>query len=251
MRDAITGNAPGRPRHGLLPQMSGLIRVHWPVLSRRLLITAGAFFAAFVVVAVFVDLGAFGRLNLRMTHYLQGRGSAGQDIGLGIFSYLGSIEVTLLVAALIGIALFRGLRLLAVLPMAFVLAGSLLELIGKQLITSPAPGKAFQRFPDFLPGLAHKFGHYSFPSGHVLRATMAYGLVLYLAERWELFGRDSSRLSPVLVLLVFFVGYGVVYLGWHWLSDALGGFLLGLTLLFALIAYLERKRTVNPGHQLD
>ncbi|HKV30338.1 MAG TPA: phosphatase PAP2 family protein [Candidatus Dormibacteraeota bacterium] len=231
--------------------MPALIRLHWPVLSRRLLLTAGAFFAAFVIVALFVDLGAFDRLNLRMTNYLQGRGSTGQDIGLGIFSYLGSIEVTLLVAALIGIALFRGLRLLAVLPVAFVLAGSLLELIGKQVITSPAPGKAFQRFPDFLPGLAHKFGHYSFPSGHVLRATMTYGLVLYLSERWELFGRDSSRLSPVLVLLVCFVGYGVVYLGWHWLSDALGGLLLGLTLLFALIAYLERKRTVNPGHQLD
>jgi len=228
-----------------------LIRLQWPVLSRRLLITAGAFFAAFVVVSLLVDLGAFDRLNLRMTHYLQGRGSNGQDIGLGVFSYLGSIEVTLLVAALIGIALFRGLRLLAVLPVAFVLAGSLLELIGKQVITSPAPGKAFQRFPDFLPGLAHKLGHYSFPSGHVLRATMTYGLVLYLSERWELFGRDSSRLSPVLVLVVFFVGYGVVYLGWHWLSDALGGLLLGLTLLFALIAYLERKRTVNPGHQLD
>ena len=231
--------------------MSTLIRLHWPVLSRRLLITAGAFFAAFVVLSLFVNAGAFDRLNLRMTTYLQGRGSTGQDIGLGIFSYLGSIEVTLLVAALIGIALFRGLRLLAVLPVAFVLTGSLLELIGKQLIHSPAPGKAFQRFPDFLPGLAHKFGHYSFPSGHVLRATLTYGLVLYLSERWELFGRDSSRLSPVLVLVVFFVGYGVVYLGWHWLSDALGGFLLGLTLLFALIAYLERKRTVNPGHQLD
>jgi membrane-associated phospholipid phosphatase len=228
-----------------------LIRLHWPVLSRRLLITSGAFFAAFVILSLLVNAGAFDRLNLRLTTYLQGRGSTGQDIGLGIFSYLGSIEVTLLVAALIGIALFRGLRLLAVLPVAFVLAGSLLELIGKQLITSPAPGKAFQRFPDFLPGLAHKFGHYSFPSGHVLRATLTYGLVLYLSERWELFGRDSSRLSPVLVLLVFFVGYGVVYLGWHWLSDALGGLLLGLTLLFALIAYLERKRTVNPGHQLD
>jgi undecaprenyl-diphosphatase len=231
--------------------MSTLIRLHWPVLSRRLLITAGAFFAAFVVLSLFVNAGAFGRLNLRMTHYLQGRGSTGQDIGLGVFTYLGSIEVTLVVAALIGIALFRGLRLLAVLPVAFVLAGSLLEFVGKQVIHSPAPGKAFQRFPDFLPALAHKLGHYSFPSGHVLRATLAYGLVLYLAERWELFGRDTSRLSPVLVLLVFLVGFGVVYLGWHWLSDVLGGFLLGLTLLFALIAYLERKRTVNPGHQLD
>ena len=231
--------------------MSALIRLRWPVLSRRLLITAEAFFAGYVAIALFVHFGAFDRVNLRMTHYLQGRGSTGQDIGLGIFSYLGSIEVTLVIAALLGVGLFRGLRLLAVLPAALILAGSGLEILGKQLIVSPAPGTAFQRFPEFLPSLGHKIGHYSFPSGHVVRATLAYGLVLYLAERWELFGRDSSRLSPILVLVIFFVGYGVVYLGWHWLSDAIGGLLLGLALLFALIAYLERKRTVNPGHLLD
>src|SRR6267143_2081253 len=142
MRDAVAGNPPGRTRHGLLPQMSALIRVHWPVLSRRLLITAGSFFAAFVVLSLLVNAGTFGRLNLRMTTYLQGRGSTGQDIGLGVFSYLGSIEVTLVIAALIGIALFRGLRLLAILPVAFVLLGSALEILGKQVIVSPAPGKA-------------------------------------------------------------------------------------------------------------
>jgi membrane-associated phospholipid phosphatase len=212
------------------------------------MITAGVFAAVFVLIAVLVTVGAFGQPNLRLTHYLQGRGSLGQDIGLGIFSYLGSIELTLVIAALIGLALFRGLRLLAVLPMAVILVASGLEWLGKLVVPSVAPGKALQRFPDILPSLGHHVGKYSFPSGHVLRATIAYGLVLYLAERWELFGRDSSRLSPVLVLVIFFVGYAVVYLGWHWFSDAVGGFLLGLTLLFGLIAYLERKRTVNPGH---
>ena len=231
--------------------MSALIRLRWPGLSRRLLITAGAFLAAYVAIALLVDAGAFRWLDLRMTHYLQGRGSTGQDIALGIFSYLGSIEVTLVIAVLLGVGLFRGLRLLAVLPVAFILLGSALEILGKQLIVSPAPGAAFQRFPELLPSLGHQIGRWSFPSGHLVRATLAYGLVLYLAERWELFGRDSSRLSPVLVLVIFFVGYGVVYLGWHWLSDAIGGLLLGLALLFALIAYLERKRTVNPGHILD
>jgi len=231
--------------------VSALIRLRWPVLSRRLLITAGAFLAAYVAIALLVDAGAFRWLDLRMTHYLQGRGSTGQDIALGIFSYLGSIEVTLVIAVLLGVGLFRGLRLLAVLPVAFILLGSALEILGKQLIVSPAPSAAFQRFPELLPSLGHQIGRWSFPSGHLVRATLAYGLVLYLAERWELFGRDSSRLSPVLVLVIFFVGYGVVYLGWHWLSDAVGGLLLGLALLFALIAYLERKRTVNPGHILD
>ena len=212
------------------------------------MITAGVFFAAFLLITVLVSVGAFDRTNLRLTHYMQGRGSFGQDLGLGIFAYLGSIELTLVIAALLGLALFRGLRLLAVLPVAVILLASGLEILGKLVVPSVAPGKAFQRFPDILPTLGHQVGKYSFPSGHVLRATIAYGLVLYLAKRWELFGRDSSRLSPVLVLVVALVGYAVIYLGWHWFSDAVGGFLLGLTLLFGLIAYLERKRLVNPGH---
>jgi len=215
------------------------------------MITAGAFLAAFALMTALVMVGAFDAANLGLTRYLQGRGSAGQDIGLGLFSYLGSIEVTVVIAVMLGFALFRGLRLLAVLPAVLVLIASGLEILLKNIVPSLEPGTAFQRFPRGLPSLSHDVGAYSFPSGHVLRATIVYGLVLYLAERWELFGRDSSRLSPVLVLVVFFVGFGVVYLGWHWLSDALGGLLLGLTLLFGLIAYLERKRTVNPGHQTD
>jgi membrane-associated phospholipid phosphatase len=228
--------------------MPTLTRPRWPALSRRLMITAGAFFGAFLVITILVEFGAFNRVNLRLTHYLQGRGSTGQDIGLGLFSYFGSVEVTLVIAALIGLALFRGLRLLAVLPVAVILVASGLEVLGKTIVSSVSPGPSFQHFPTFLPTFAHRVGHYSFPSGHVLRATITYGLVLYLAERWDLFGRDSSRLSPVLVLVILFVGYAVVYLGWHWFSDAVGGLLLGLTLLFGLIAYLERKRTVNPGH---
>ena len=68
---------------------------------------------------------------------------------------------------------------------------------------------------------------------------------------FSLFAHGFSRGNfawLVLVLVVFFVGYAVVYLGWHWFADAIGGLLLGLTLLFGLIAYLERKRTTNPGH---
>jgi undecaprenyl-diphosphatase len=229
-----------------------LSRPRWPRLSRRLLITAGVFLAAFAVVTLLVVTGSLDTLNGRLLQYLQHRGSSAQDVALGIFVYLGSIEVTILIAALIGLALFRGLRLLAVLPVAVVLFGSGLELVGKQLIASVPPSTALDRFPSFLPGLIQGGGPYSYPSGHVLRATVTYGLVLYLAERWELYGENSSRLSPILAVVIFLVGYAVVYLGWHWFSDALGGLLLGLTLLFGLIAYLERKRTVNPGHaQVD
>ena len=228
--------------------MPALIRPTWPKLSRRLLVTAGVFFLGFLIVTVMVKAGAVSTLNLRLTHALQARGSNAQDIALALFAYLGSLEVTVLVGVLLGVALFRGLRLLSVLPAALILFASGLEYLFKKAIVSHGPGSAFDRFPSFLPSFSHKIAPYSYPSGHVLRATVTYGLVLYLAERWELFGRDSSRLSPILVVLVALMSYAVIYLGWHWFSDALGGLLLGLTLVFGLVAYLERKRTVNPGH---
>jgi membrane-associated phospholipid phosphatase len=212
------------------------------------MITAAIFLVAFLIVTGLVIAGSFSKLNLSLTAYLQHRGSYPQDVALGLFAYLGSIEVTLIVAALLGVALFRGLRLLAVLPVGLVLLASGLEYIGKRLVVSQAPPDELDRFPSFLPGFTHNVAPYSFPSGHMLRATVTYGLVLYLTERWGLFGENSSRLSPVLALVIFLTGYAVVYLGWHWFSDVLGGLLLGLTLLFGLVAYLERKRTVNPGH---
>src|SRR2546422_10490971 len=129
MRDAVARDPPGRPRHRVLPQVPTLRRPRWPALSRRLMITAGAFFAAFALITVLVIMGAFDGPNLRLTRYLQGRGSPAQDIGLGLFSYLGSIEVTFVIAVLLGVALFRGLRLLAVLPAVLILVAFGLQIL--------------------------------------------------------------------------------------------------------------------------
>jgi membrane-associated phospholipid phosphatase len=102
-----------------------------------------------------------------------------------------------------------------------------------------------------LPSLSRHADANGFPSGHMIRATFLYGLCLYLAERWQLFGRDSSRLSPILVVVVILLGYALCYLGAHWFSDVLGGTLLGLSILVATIAYLERKRQVTIEEALD
>ena len=248
-------NGPASP-HGLVPDEAGgdiavsadLLdaRPRWPALSRRLMATAGIFAAGFLVVALLVQLRRFDRLDFRLLHYLQDRGSFGQDIALGTLRYAGSIEVTLVLAALLAFPLFRGLRLLALGPTLALLIGSGLEYVGKHVITNAPPDSVYDRIPDFLPALSRHIAPNSFPSGHMLRATLLYGLIVYLAERWQLFGKDSSRLSPVLILLVILLGYALMYTGSHWFSDVVGGALLGLALLTAMIAYLERKRLVLP-----
>src|SRR2546430_15934424 len=101
MRDAVARDTPGRPRHRVLPQVPTLRRPRWPALSRRLMITAGAFFAAFALITVLVIMGAFDGPNLRLTRYLQGRGRPAQDLRLGVFSFLGTFQGSVGVAALL------------------------------------------------------------------------------------------------------------------------------------------------------
>src|SRR2546428_12111268 len=91
MRDAIAGDAPGRPRHGVLPQVSALIRLRWPVLSRRLLITAGGFFPGYIAGCLVVDLRALGPIKPRLTPPLPGRGGTRPGIGRWGFFFLGRI----------------------------------------------------------------------------------------------------------------------------------------------------------------
>ncbi|MBA4860618.1 phosphatase PAP2 family protein [Streptomyces sp. PSKA54] len=76
--------------------------------------------------------------------------------------------------------------------------------------------------------------HYAaFPSGHAMTATVVCGLLLWLIR---LYGAGRALWRAAVVLAVFSViGVGLtrVWLGVHWPSDVLGGWLLG-SLLVAL-----------------
>ena len=67
---------------------------------------------------------------------------------------------------------------------------------------------------------------YSFPSGHMLRATYLVGLLL----AWEAETRNGPRgplvFWPLTAIALAVFGISQVYLGNHWASDVAGGFLL-------------------------
>ena len=80
----------------------------------------------------------------------------------------------------------------------------------------------------------------SFPSGHALQAIVFWGLIAALV----LEGTPSPRARPWIVaataLVVVIVGYTRVYLGHHWPSDVLGGWLAGWAWLGALLVLHRR-----------
>ncbi len=95
----------------------------------------------------------------------------------------------------------------------------------------------------------------SFPSGHVMTSTIGYGTLLLvfmprLARRW----RVLMVIGAVLVVCV--IAFARLSLGVHFVSDVVGGFLLGVTWLAASTSAFARWRrdrgdTSEPVHPLE
>jgi membrane-associated phospholipid phosphatase len=134
----------------------------------------------------------------------------------------------------------------AVLVAATVLADLLAAAI-KLVVERPRPT------PDLVE-VYRQASSYSFPSGHVVHYVAFFGVLGYLA--WRGLGprpppsrRQRLALQVLLGLccaLIVLVGPSRVYLGAHWPTDVLGGYVIGSACLVLLIASAERLRRSEP-----
>ena len=74
-----------------------------------------------------------------------------------------------------------------------------------------------------------------FPSGHAAFAMLLGGVLIYLVWQHMEYPLLRWAVCFALALLVLAVGLSRVYLGVHWPSDVLGGYLFGVSTLPALI----------------
>jgi len=124
--------------------------------------------------------------------------------------------------------------------MAIGASGSLLmTVVGKQLVGRARPPLEYAVPPyETSP---------SFPSGHTLNSTVIAGLLAYLLL---LHLRSLiARMLSVVLAVSWFVAMGLsrVFLGYHWLTDVLAGWTLGLAWVVVVITchrlYLTVERT--------
>lgn len=81
---------------------------------------------------------------------------------------------------------------------------------------------------------------YSFPSGHSMVSMAFYGFLIYLIYRYIKNKSMKYILISLLCILIIFIGISRIYLGVHYTSDVLAGFLISISYLIIYIKVINR-----------
>lgn len=92
--------------------------------------------------------------------------------------------------------------------------------------------------------------HYSFPSGHATTVIALFGLLAYFIYRHSSDKPSRKYIFWIAAIFIILVGFSRIYLGVHFLSDVLAGFILGFVWMLVgisleeVMAYRKKKRQV-------
>ena len=81
---------------------------------------------------------------------------------------------------------------------------------------------------------------YSFPSGHSMVSMAFYGYLIYLIYKYVKNKYIKWGLITLLSVLIVSIGTSRIYLGVHYTSDVLGGFLIAVSYLIIYISWVNK-----------
>lgn len=164
-------------------------------------------------------------------------------IMIGI-SWLGRTYVAIVVVLSTSlVALLAGYKREAVLILSTLLAG-LLGLVFKILINRPRP-------TEDLVVLLEETKYQSFPSGHVLFYTAFFGaFILIILQSVKVTYKIKLLMIFLCISMIFLCAFSRIYLGAHWFTDVLGGFILGIFSVTIMGYFYIKDYKENPKRSI-
>jgi membrane-associated phospholipid phosphatase len=136
-------------------------------------------------------------------------------------------------------------RLEGIVCLSGVALGAALNGLTKVIVARPRPDQS-------LVQVLAQYNHDSFPSGHTFFFVEFFGFLFFILYITPL-NRRRLRQSFLAALgaLIAFIGVSRVYMGAHWPSDVIGGYLAGTLWLVLMIKVYERLRARQKAAAAD
>jgi membrane-associated phospholipid phosphatase len=198
---------------------------------------------AFVALTVAITAGAFTTLDLQVAQAMHSIWQESLHPLFQLIAELGGLELTTILMVALFIYLWRrgfGADSLVVGAFAGAVA---LEVLYKSLLYHPGPPHSLSHRdgPSLTDQLSGGLGN-SFPSGHMVRTVVVYGLLAFVVRRLSRSRTARSLAIPVTIAVIVLMVIDRLYLDVHWESDVIGGLLLGGIALVAATVWLDRPR---------
>jgi undecaprenyl-diphosphatase len=154
----------------------------------------------------------------------------------------GTIGMPVIAVLVVTILAVKRRSWLPVVLMGIAAAGSVLvTVLGKDLVGRARPPMALAVPPlETSP---------SFPSGHTLNATVVLGVSAYLVMLGRRHLRSRLLVGSLVVVFVLAMGLSRVWLGHHWLTDVIAGWLVGLAWLAVVVTAHRVKVTLDRAQR--
>ena len=88
---------------------------------------------------------------------------------------------------------------------------------------------------------------YSFPSGHAMAALGFYGFIIYLIWHFNLSKKAKIIFTILLAILILLIGVSRIYLGVHYASDVLAGYMVSTIYLILYITFVSKHLQLRGG----
>lgn len=184
---------------------------------------------AYLGISLRIDSEGLVRFDQVIIEFIQQFRSKALTMFMIVVTTIGSykVEYPILFLAVIGIWILRRKLFFPVLLVINLLGVRLFNQLLKIIIERPRPAG------DYLV----EASGYSFPSGHAMVSIGFYGFISFLIYNEMKERTNKAKYIPWLFgILIFCIGLSRIYLGVHYPSDVIAGFLMGgLWLSFCII----------------
>ncbi|HCN83437.1 MAG TPA: hypothetical protein DIT07_07405 [Sphingobacteriaceae bacterium] len=191
----------------------------------------------FIILTIFVSFFPNSLVDQEFSEEVQEHHNTILDNIMKAISWFGYMPVSLIMAVITASVFYMFRYKREAIYILLTLTSGIISSVIKIAVNRPRPDAG-------LVNVIVKTNRQSFPSGHVLFYVVFFGMLIVIMYNLRAISHKLRKsVIWISMLLILTVPLSRVYLGAHWFTDVLGGFLAGIICLFVLGSfYLKNHR---------